>query len=174
MPSGTTSVDFTYLPPHEVPALVACGLALLLLFGSLVAPSIRRKRRTPPLATSSGMQGQSEADGAFPSSAIAVRDSRSRPDRSFFEPKRGGCKGTVEQTPSGARDLGTDTRQFLGARTYRMHSVLKPPDETLTQRHTAPPRRTLSHLTPTFRGHSGERATPSTPTRHQHRRDHGG
>ena len=46
VPSGTTSVDFTYLPPHEIPAIAAAGLALLVLLGSLIARWIRRERRT--------------------------------------------------------------------------------------------------------------------------------
>jgi hypothetical protein len=46
VPAGTSTVRFTYLPPHETLALSAAAVALLVLLGSLVARVVRRGRST--------------------------------------------------------------------------------------------------------------------------------
>ena len=47
LPAGTTTVDFTFLPPHEVLAVGAAVLALVVVAGSLGLEWIRRRRTRP-------------------------------------------------------------------------------------------------------------------------------
>ena len=44
LPAGTTSVQFTFLPPHEDLALVAALVALVVLLGSITAEGVWRRR----------------------------------------------------------------------------------------------------------------------------------
>ena len=37
--AGTTELRFSYLPPHELPALLAAGAAVVVLLGSLDRPA---------------------------------------------------------------------------------------------------------------------------------------
>lgn len=48
LPAGTTTVQFTFLPPHEDPAIVVAVVALVVLLGSVTARDVRRRRRRSP------------------------------------------------------------------------------------------------------------------------------
>ncbi|HEV3264951.1 MAG TPA: hypothetical protein VG014_05480 [Acidimicrobiales bacterium] len=56
VPAGTSTVQFTFLPPHEFPAFAAAILALIAIVGSfLVTPERLRRLRWPP----AGPRGES-------------------------------------------------------------------------------------------------------------------
>jgi hypothetical protein len=50
VPAGTHTVSFSFLPPHEVPAFVASGVALAVLLSSIVFSRRQRRRRIVRIA----------------------------------------------------------------------------------------------------------------------------
>ena len=60
MPAGTTTVHFSYLPPHSEVTVGVAVLAALALVGSLLYPRIRRRRPV------SSMVAPPEAEGEDP------------------------------------------------------------------------------------------------------------
>ncbi len=63
VPAGTTTVHFRFLPPHELPAAIACLLALL----AIVVPAlVRRARGAPALDPAGTGAGQSPPGDAVP------------------------------------------------------------------------------------------------------------
>jgi uncharacterized membrane protein YfhO len=52
VPAGTSTVQFTFVPPHEVPAFAAALVAVLAIVGTLAVESWRRRRPVPVPTTS--------------------------------------------------------------------------------------------------------------------------
>jgi hypothetical protein len=64
VPAGTSTVRFTFLPPHEFSAFIAAGLALAVLVGSFFLVRKGRARLSPSGSDRTGLGGQRHAMGA--------------------------------------------------------------------------------------------------------------